>query len=77
MSTLTAAQQTLLQDIVDMHEKHGTVELHGNMAAAEQQIVTELSLRGLLEVRPTAKGMPMDRRIVVPTPVGRSYLVTP
>jgi len=68
---LSELEWTVLRDITEMHEHYGHVNVHRNMKEEEREAIGTLVLKGLLEIRATAKEQGYDDRRVVPTPVGR------
>lgn len=79
MQSLTTPEFDLLRDIVELHEQHGTLTMHGNMKPEERELIASLVLKGMVELRvltgqTKAFAIPVEQRTVVPTPVGRALV---
>lgn len=73
--SLTERERAVLKDVVELHEAHGSVVMHGRMNELDRQAVDSLAVGGLVEVRPTRKDQPRDERLVVPTTKGHRHYV--
>jgi hypothetical protein len=67
---LSEHEWTVLRDVVLLHQS-GHVLVHALTKEADRDAIGQLVLRGLLEIRATAKNQGFDERRVVPTAVGR------
>lgn len=71
---LSETEWSVLRDVTELHEAGGHVLLTSGIKPDELEAVGALVLRGLLEIRATAKNQGYDERRVVPTAVGRRLI---